>query len=251
MSDRDIAPSQSRKRTSKRLIASVSDTILNARALIFDVDGTIAETEEVHRRAFNETFSYFHLRWDWDAALYRELLLVTGGKERIRYFADSPKGGSYDLSEEEIARMHRFKTERYVQLIASSQCALRPGVSHLMKVARDRGQRLAIATTTSRKNVEALLASTLGPPGVKLFEVVIAGDEVPRKKPAPDVYLKALQELDLAGSDCIAIEDSRNGLMSALGAAIPVVITPSMYSSSDDFTGSLAVLKSLEDLPFG
>lgn len=227
---------------------TVREAVMSARALIFDVDGTLAETEDLHRRAFNETFAYFHLGWDWDVELYRKLLMVTGGKERIRHFASSVTDDSCGLTNDEIVRMHRFKTERYVQLIATFQCPLRPGVADLIKSARSRGQRLAIATTTSRKNVEALLESTMGSEGAAAFEIVIAGEDVVRKKPAPDVYINVLQHLDLAGSDCVAFEDSQNGLDSALKAKIPVIVTPSAYGHNSDFTGALVVLESLDDL---
>lgn len=222
--------------------------ISHFRALIFDVDGTLAETEEIHRRAFNETFAYFHLPWEWDIGLYCELLKVTGGKERIRHYADDTLHKAVDLTDSEIAKMHRFKTERYAQLIAASGCPLRPGVENLIRTAHERGQRLAIATTTSRGNVEALLVSTLGPDAMKLFDVVVAGDEVSRKKPAPDVYLKAVELLAVSASECLAFEDSQNGFLSAWEAGISVIVTPSLYTSERSFADALAVLNDLESL---
>ncbi len=217
-------------------------------ALIFDVDGTLAETEEVHRRAFNESFASFKLGWTWTPLLYRRLLAVTGGKERIRSFADSPENRGRRLSEDEIAELHRCKTARFGQLVATGACPLRPGVAAAISAAVRRGQRLAIATTTSRANVEALLSATWGRDAGDPFEIIVAGDEVPHKKPAPDVYLKTLQRLGLPGGDCLAIEDSRNGLLSAAAAGIPVLVTRSFYSRDDDVAGALAVVDSLEDL---
>lgn len=217
-------------------------------ALIFDVDGTLAETEEIHRRAFNETFAYFRLPWEWGRELYRELLKVTGGKERMRHYADCILHMAGKVPDDEIAKMHRFKTERYKQLIAASGCPLRPGVESLIRAAYKRGQRLAIATTTSRGNVEALLVSTLGPDAMRLFDAVVAGDEVARKKPAPDVYLKTVELLAVSASECLAFEDSQNGFLSAWEAGIPVIVTPSLYTNKDSFVGALAVLDDLESL---
>lgn len=217
------------------------------RALIFDVDGTLAETEELHRRAFNETFAYFDLGWEWSIPLYKNLLQVAGGKERIREFIRLTFS-QFDLSDDELAELHRFKTARYAQLMASGACSLRPGVEVALRAGAVRGQHLAIATTTSRHNVEALFAATLGEDGTKLFGTIVAGDEVDRKKPAPDAYLRVLELLDFSSRDCLAIEDSRNGLLAASRAGIPVLITRSAYFCEERFDGALAVVDSLDDL---
>lgn len=212
--------------------------IVQARALIFDVDGTLAETEEAHREAFNTAFAEAGLDWHWDRALYKELLRVTGGKERIRAFDSSRNGASSRLSDHEIAELHQAKTRLYADLINNGGCSLRPGIHALLAAARKRGQPLAIATTTSRGNIDALLTVSLGKDWAQWFVAVVAGDEVRNKKPAPDVYLKVLSELNLPGSQCLAIEDSRNGLASASAAGIPVLITRSAYFSDDDFSGA-------------
>ena len=127
------------------------------RGLIFDVDGTMAETEELHRRAFNESFAHFGLDWVWDQDLYRKLLLVTGGKERISHFQCERADENARLDAARIAELHRFKTARYAELVAGGGCPLRPGVADIISSARSNGQALAIATTTSRGNVDALL----------------------------------------------------------------------------------------------
>jgi len=217
-------------------------------ALIFDVDGTLAETEEIHRRAFNESFAHFGLDWHWSAALYAELLLVTGGKERMRHFAAREGKPLSDLTDGRLAELHRYKTTRFGELIAAGACALRPGVVELLNVARARNQRLAIATTTSRDNVDALLRATLGERGLGLFDPIVAGEDVVDKKPAPDVYLKALDLLGLPACECLAIEDSRNGLISASAAGIPVLITRSAYFRHETFDGAFAVVESLTEL---
>jgi HAD superfamily hydrolase (TIGR01509 family) len=222
------------------------------RAIIFDVDGTLAETEELHRRAFNETFEYFSLGWHWDVRLYRELLQVTGGKERIRHYMHLRKERGMerlDASDDgAIAELHRFKTARFTTLIAEGACSLRPGIVDLIRTSVDRHQHLAIATTTSRENVEALCAATMGSEGIKGFHAIVCGDNVARKKPASDVYLKALELLGRRPGECLAIEDSRNGLMAAVGAGIPVVITRSLYFGDEDFSGALAVVDNLGEL---
>jgi HAD superfamily hydrolase (TIGR01509 family) len=211
-------------------------------ALIFDVDGTLAETEELHRAAFNDSFAHAGLPWHWDVPLYAQLLKVTGGKERItHYLTTLPDPPPLDAAA--IAALHRDKTARYAALVESGGLALRPGVAALIDEARASGLRLAIATTTSRPNVDALLARTFGH---NPFDVIVAGDEVPAKKPAPDVYLEALRRLGLSAAACLAIEDTEQGLRSANAAAIPCLITISLYGAHGDFTQALAVVPSLQ-----
>jgi HAD superfamily hydrolase (TIGR01509 family) len=221
--------------------------LLRGRALIFDVDGTLAETEELHRQAFNEAFARAGMDWRWGQAAYKELLRVAGGKERIRAF-DRMGKSPRPLSDGDIADLHRIKTARFVDLLVKRGCPLRPGVNALISAAKARGQRLAIATTTSRANIDALLPAVFGNDWSDLFEVIVAGDEVSRKKPAPDVYLEALSRLQLSGPDCLAIEDSANGLVAAARAEIPVLITRSLYFKDDDFTDALLVLDDLTEL---
>ncbi len=220
------------------------------RAIIFDVDGTLAETEETHREAFNRAFQGAGLAWSWDQALYRRLLAVTGGKERIRYFIEdfggegAPAGNLDDF----IRTLHAAKTRAYTQMVRSGELELRPGVRDLIDELRERGYRLAIATTTTPANVDALLAANFGATGQGLFEVICAGDSVPNKKPAPDVYLRALEELDLPASNCLAIEDSRNGLLSAYTAGIATIVTPGIYTHDENFDEAALVIDSLESL---
>ena len=208
------------------------------KAIIFDVDGTLSETEEIHRRAFNETFDHFGLDWHWTQSRYRELLLVSGGKERIRHFLDHAGISTDRFPDEFTMVLHAYKTERYVQLLESGQFDLRPGVREIIAAAQQNGYRLAIATTTSRENVECLIAGAFGPDGLDMFASVVCGDDVARKKPAPDVYLRVIESLGIAASDCLAIEDSRNGMLAAQGAGIPVAITPAFYTVDDDFSGA-------------
>lgn len=231
-------------------VEQVRSLLLRCRALIFDVDGTLAETEELHRQAFNEAFARAGMDWRWGQAAYKQLLRVAGGKERIRAF-DRMRKSPQPLSDGDIADLHRIKTACFADLLVKQGCPLRPGVHALISAAMARGQRLAIATTTSRANIDALLSAALGKNWSDVFEAIVAGDEVSRKKPAPDVYLEALSRLRLSGPDCLAIEDSANGLIAAVQAEIPVLVTRSLYFQDDDFTAALLVLDDLTELPVG
>jgi HAD superfamily hydrolase (TIGR01509 family) len=216
------------------------------KALIFDVDGTLAETEEAHRRAFNETFAAFGLDWDWTADLYRDLLRTTGGKERMRAFARDHRG--LDPDRLPIAAIHEQKSEIYGEMVLTGRIPLRPGIPDLLGDARATGLRLAVATTTNLPNVEALIRGAMGCAATDVFEVVAAGDMVAAKKPAPDVYTLALAGLDLKADDCIAFEDSRNGLLSARAAGLRCVVCPSGYTDRDDLSGATAGVSSYEDI---
>lgn len=217
-------------------------------ALIFDVDGTLAETErDGHRVAFNLAFREAGLDWDWSVELYGKLLAITGGKERIRHYVDRyrPDVRIDGDQAEFIAELHRRKTAHYTRMVKEGAIALRPGVRRLLDDARRHGLRLAIATTTSPDNVAALLTHALAPDGITWFEVVAAGDIVPAKKPAPDIYTYALRELGLQADACLAIEDSANGLAAALGAGIETVVCVSNYTRNERFDGALLVVDSL------
>ena len=204
--------------------------------LIFDVDGTLAETEEAHRLAFNRAFSDFGLPWVWDEARYLELLAVTGGKERIAHYVSRHRDEG-PLAPETIAALHKRKTEIYTRMVAAGEIELRPGIADFLARAQERGLNLAIATTTTPANVEALLLATLGPDWRSVFPVIVAGDMVALKKPAPDAYLLALRLLGKSAENCVAIEDSRNGVQSALAAGLRVIAVRSAFSDSD-FTGA-------------
>lgn len=214
------------------------------RALIFDVDGTLAESErDGHRVAFNLAFDDLGVPWHWDVATYGRLLAVTGGKERMTaYWRERETGVPDDAL---IRRIHRRKTEIYGDIVAAGGLALRPGIARLLAQARACGLRLAIATTTSPENVDALLRVALGADAARLFDVVGAGDVVPTKKPAPDIYDWVLAQLRLAPSRCVAFEDSAPGLAAARGADLATVITAGEYTRGADFDGALAVLDSL------
>jgi HAD superfamily hydrolase (TIGR01509 family) len=222
---------------------------MTLRALIFDVDGTLAETEEAHRQAFNEIFAENGLDWHWSMADYTQLLKTTGGKERMRRHRDDL--GQDTPNDDQIAAIHQVKTARYGDILAGGGLALRPGVAALIQAARAAGLRLAVATTTNRPNVEALCQACWGEPADQIFDVIAAGDEVAAKKPAPDVFTLALTRLGLPASECLAFEDSRNGLRSAMAAGLRVLVTPSAYTADEDFSEAAYVLPNLaaENLP--
>jgi len=224
-------------------------------ALIFDVDGTLADTErDGHRVAFNLAFREAGLDWDWSPELYGELLAVTGGKERIRFYLDKyntdfNKPGNFD---EFVAGLHAAKTSFYTKLMSECAIPLRPGVERLINEARDAGVRLAIATTTTPENVTALLSYTLGADSIDWFEVIGAGDVVPLKKPAPDIYHYVLDKMNLAPEQCVAFEDSCNGIRSSNQARLTTVVTTNGYTVDDDFSGAAIVLDQMgePDAPF-
>lgn len=221
---------------------------MSIEALIFDVDGTLADTEELHRQAFNDTFEVCGLDWHWDPGLYRQLLKTTGGKERIAAFVGAHRAGEAAKVMPLVRELHALKTERYAALMRKGELSLRPGIKRLIEEARESSVRLAIATTTSLVNVHALLDATLGSEAARLFSVIAAGDEVNRKKPAPDVYRLVLDRMGVVAAACLAFEDSHNGLLAARAAGLQTVVTPSVYSMGDDFRHAVAVLSDLGEL---
>ena len=220
-------------------------------ALVFDVDGTLADTErDGHRVAFNAAFADAGLGWHWDEPLYAQLLSVAGGVERMIHYARLL--GWTEPDEQLQARLkpiHRAKTTHYVRHVAAGGVALRPGIARLIGEARDAGTRLAIATTTTRDNVLALLEATLGRDSVGWFDAIGTAAEVPLKKPDPAVYDWVLARLGLPASSAIAFEDTRNGLLAARGAGLRCIVSPTEFSSTEDFSGAIVRLVDLDHHP--
>lgn len=219
------------------------------RALVFDVDGTLADTERYHLQAFNEAFVAEGLDWRWDPALYTRLLEVSGGKERLLAYWREVRGDAIVIEgnamRDIIDRVHLAKTAAYEALVQDGLVKLRPGVLELMEEALSRSLQLAIATTTSPVNVAALLRRAVGPHWRLHFPVVCDASTAPRKKPDPQVYRQALQGLGVPAHACIAFEDSANGLRAATGAGLATVITPTAFTRHHGFAGALRVLPSL------
>ena len=216
-------------------------------ALLFDVDGTLADTErDGHRVAFNRAFAEAGLAWEWDVPLYGELLAITGGKERMRHYLEQYQPAATLPGDPAgwIAELHRAKTRHYEALLGEGGIPLRPGVERLLREAREAGYRLAIATTTTPANVTALLENAVGADAVQWFEVIAAGDVVPAKKPAPDIYTYAMAKMGLEPAQCIAFEDSHNGILASKGAGLKTIITVNDYTRDHDFNNAELVLDS-------
>ena len=222
------------------------------RALIFDVDGTLADTEQCHRLAFNAAFSEAGLAWEWDIPTYTRLLEVAGGKERMRHHISASADPLGELPAAEldaiVDRLHAAKTVAYAALAGAGALQLRPGVADLIDTAHRAGLALAIATTTTPANIDTLLAGTLGSGWRQFFAVIEDASTALRKKPDPQAYLQALAGLGRAGTECIAFEDSQNGLRAARAAGIATVITPTDFTLHHDFTAATRVLPDLAGL---
>jgi len=223
---------------------------MTIKAIIFDVDGTLADTEDAHRIAFNKAFAESNLDWNWNVELYDKLLKVTGGKERIKYYV-SDFNTAYkkpDNFDDFVKHLHLTKTKHYTAMLAAGQIPLRPGIRQLIDDARAVGITLAIATTTSPENVAGLLEVGIGKDWESYFAANGCGDIVPAKKPAPDIYNWVLDKLKLAPAECIALEDSYNGLRSAMAAGIKTYVTTNPYTHWHDFDGAAGIFEDLSDL---
>ncbi len=223
---------------------------MTLRALIFDVDGTLADTEEAHRRAFNAAFIELELWWDWGPQQYAQLLRVSGGKERIAHYIETLRVTPAERARLRplVSLIHATKTRIYKELLENSKLPLRPGVAKLIHEARAADIKLAIASTTTPANVEALVSAALGRGTMGWFTTIAAGDMMANKKPAPDIYGRALQGLRLPAERCMAFEDSENGLRSARAAGMCTVVTPTRWTIGQDFGGAQLLANSLEEI---
>ena len=224
-------------------------------ALIFDVDGTLADTESAHLAAFNHAFAEQGLGWQWDEALYTQLLEISGGKERMLHYWKlvHPEMKDIDGSglRDTIEHLHALKTAAYESAVQGGAVQLRPGVLALIQQAHQQGLRLAIATTTSPVNIAVLLRNAIGADWKDLFVVIEDASTAPKKKPHPQVYVQTLARLGLPAGHCLALEDSSNGLRAAVAAGLKTIVTPSNFTAHHDFSGALRVLPNLEGVSVG
>lgn len=223
-------------------------------ALIFDVDGTLADTEHAHLAAFNHAFAHEGTGWHWDLPTYTQLLEISGGKERMLHHWKQVQPGLTDLGggvEDTIARLHELKTAAYERAVRDGAVQLRPGVRELIEAAHADGLRLAIATTTSPVNIAALLRQAIGPDWRQLFAVVEDASTAPRKKPDPMVYTQTLARLGMPAAACLAFEDSANGLAAARAAGLATIVTPTSFTAHHDFSGALRLLPDLSGVGVG
>jgi HAD superfamily hydrolase (TIGR01509 family) len=221
------------------------------RALVFDCDGVLAETErDGHRVAFNETFARMGYDLRWDVDLYRELVKVGGGKERMKHFFDSTSwpAGTNDR-DALIKELHRLKTDCYTQIIESGRLPLRPGVARLVDEAIAADVKLAVCSTSNEKSVHTLIEKLLGPACKARFDVILAGDVVAKKKPDPEIYRLVRERLRLKPTQGVVVEDNRNGLLAAKGAGWHCVVTTNAYTQNEDFAEADLVVSELGDPP--
>ncbi len=222
--------------------------------LIFDCDGVLSDTERHgHLPAFNQTFEEFSLPVRWSELDYGEKLKIGGGKERMASLLDPDFVAAAGLPREreaqlaEVALWHKRKTQIYTEMVAAGRLPPRPGIRRIIAQALGEGWTLAVASTSAQESVEAILEVAAGAENARRFTAVLAGDIVPRKKPAPDIYLLALERLGKRARECLVIEDSANGLRAALGASLRCVITVNGYTEREDFSGAVLVVSDLGD----
>lgn len=221
------------------------------KALIFDCDGVIVDTErDGHRVAFNAAFAELSIEVLWDVSLYGELLAISGGKERMRHYFDT-RGwpAAFPEREDLIRRLHERKTELFMEIISQGGLPLRPGVARLVDEAKLAGLALAVCSTSNERAVGLILEKMLGAERLGAFAAVLAGDVVKRKKPDPEIYLVARERLGLRGAECVVVEDSRNGLLAAKAAGMRCLVTKSGYTAAEGFAEADAVVEELGDPP--
>ena len=222
--------------------------------LIFDCDGVLADTErDGHRVAFNETFREFGLPVEWSEEEYAVKLQIAGGKERMASLLTPEFVRAIGLPEDAdgqtalLAQWHKRKTAIYTDMVAAGQLPTRPGIHRIIAEAQDAGWTMAVASTSAEPSVRAILERAAGPERAARFDLVLAGDVVEHKKPAPDIYLLALERLGVTAAETLVVEDSRNGLLAANAAGLRCVMTVNGYTEEEDNTEAILVVSSLGD----
>ena len=221
------------------------------KAIIFDCDGVLADTErDGHRVAFNKAFQKKGLTTDWGVELYGKLLEVSGGKERMRHYFDNYGWPCDDeVKDVLISELHKLKTDYFMQIIESGQLPPRPGVRRLIDEAIAANLNLAVCSTSHERAVNLVVEKLFGPERKERFDEILAGDVVSRKKPDPEIYNLASDKLNLEPSECIVVEDSRNGLLAAKAAGMHCVVTTNDYTKNEDFSEADLVVSELGDPP--
>ena len=220
---------------------------MNLSAVFFDVDGTIAETEDLHRRSFNESFKEFSLDWYWDEAIYKELIQIGGGKERIKHYINRawPEMLNYKNLTKYISSIHKTKNEIFEDFVIESKIELRPGVMRLIRELKEKKIKLGLVSSTSEENVKNLFEKGLKIKITDYFDIVAHGECTVNKKPSPEIYEWILEKLKLPPQACVVIEDSPRGLEAALGANLKVIITPSTFTEDEMFNGAKLIISDL------
>ena len=211
--------------------------------IIFDVDGTIGDTEDIHRQAFNKAFSEYNLNWHWSRKKYHELLFISGGKERIRKCLT--EDNTINIDNSFIKELHKCKSEYYRSMLISADIKLRPGIKRLITEAKNLNIKLGIATNSSSANLTTLIKKNLDTQPEQLFNTIVTSDIVLEKKPSPEIYYRALLNLNLSAENCVAIEDTTNGNISALTTGLRTIITTHAYTRDNDFNGASLVINNL------
>lgn len=220
---------------------------MKLKGIIFDVDGTIADTEEIHRQAFNQTFEEFNINWHWSVEDYRDILHISGGKERFRKFLNEDIELKSTIKDPEnfIHELHKRKSQIYRMLLEDDSIELRPGVIRLINEAQEKGIQLGVATSSSMANLNSLFYTTMDLEPCELFNSIVTSDTVQEKKPSPAAYECVLSGLSLKAKNCIAIEDTQNGNLAALAAGLKTIITTHAYTIDNDFNGASIVTNNL------
>lgn len=219
-------------------------------AVFFDVDGTIAETEDMHRKSFNESFKEFNLDWFWDKAIYKELINVGDGSERIKHYIKRawPEMMEYKNLTKYINSIHKVKSEIFEDHISESDIKIRPGVLRLIKELKTKGKRIVIVSSSSEKSLLKLFKQGLDIDPKLYFDLIAHGGCTKNKRPSPEIYEWSLEKLRLPSQACVAIEDSLRGVMSAKNANLNVLVTPSIFTQDEDFSLADVVVSDLGEL---
>jgi HAD superfamily hydrolase (TIGR01509 family) len=223
---------------------------MSLRALLLDVDGTVADTERYgHRPAYNRAFRKLGLGFRWGPRLYRKLLEQPGGKERLMHFVVHHAPDLGDHAEAFAAdpaawvdAVHELKSRYFQRYLRRGQVPLRPGVARLIREADAAGLRVALVSNASRASLQPVLRYGLGEELAERIDLIVSGEDVQRKKPSPDTYLLALSKLGLAASECVALEDSAMGLRAAVAAGVPTIVTTNANTEGEDFSTAVMVL---------